>query len=334
LSAVPCCESALMACTKYKTSLQLEDTARKLYKMKIDAMAAKLRDFVGKCQEATVDIEDSLSKEINVDRLMQLASWSATPQFDRSALQLFKGALFLIANKVAVANTCASGVSLKTMPHIVCEAYAAGKAVVHCGADVAIPKMSFLSGSAEVADTMYKMCAETSQKADHSVNSLTHAIQVLLTGSIDVVAKTLYEDIAEGPEFLAKFDMAKCEAANKQIGSALGKAELIKQKCDVAGLQVGPAEKARDKARAAINRYAIAQLMSRPNFEHPTKGKALRNQLQIVWETCEKHTLDILLPDAMQEALKEFAIKFGKEKAGVAQAEAEPTPAAKRARKS
>ena len=331
LCAVPCGESVFMAGKKYEASLKIEDTARKLYKAKLDAIRAKLVKFVAECDGAAVDVEESVSKEISIERLMQLAVWSETPQFDRSAMQFFTGALFLMANQVTVAQASANPVSLKSLPNVLRAAYSAGKTVAHCGPDVSIPKMVFLTGNPEIAAKMYKLCAQTSKTADRSINLLTQTVQTQLAAAIDVVTKSVCDNIIVGSEFLKVFDVAQCEAANNQIAGAIAKAELIKQKCDVPGLQIVQAGAARDKARAAINRYAIEQLTSRPNFEHPSKGKTLRNQLWVVWENAEKHKLDVLLPEAMQQNAKEFKLKFPREK-GEASAEGGSKPVAKRAR--
>jgi hypothetical protein len=303
IASISCDASVFVAAKMYRDSLNIDDIAQKVYLEKISGMQSKVVQFLQAAETSEVDLEDTICASVQLDRILQLTSWSETPQHDRTSLDMLKSAMYLVSHAHEAESNSSGSIALKNLPAVLCEAYKAGKQVVHAGADAVIPKFTFLTGDPEMAVKMFKKCHRVSQSTDTCMNALVKAVQEGLDKAEHLVEKAAPEVHVGAVDFESDFKVDKCEAAHKAINGAISKAEILVQKCGV-GIDLHVAKNARLHARGCINRSALAQLVSRANISHLAKGKPLRAQLKAVWDSVNTHGLSQFIPQELQELVE------------------------------
>ena len=253
-------------------------------------------------QTLAQDIDDTVAIETEINELKMLAAWSQTPKFDRSALDILQPAMFLVCKRHSAIAASTGNISLKKIPSILPEAYAAAKAVIHPGAERIMPCLTFLVGDVSVAQQLFKHCEVAALQVDACMHKLNTAVSGGLEAAVQSCEACVFSEVMDNKEFETKFKLADCEAAHKTLMSSTGKAELL-QKTGV-DVKTEAAMDMKQKVRAAINRFALIQMLGRPNLSHASKGKALRTQLSSIWKAVSEHGLNDLLPKELCEEVE------------------------------
>lgn len=102
---------------------------------------------------------------------------------------------------------------------------------------------------------------------------------------------------------MAKFRLDSCDSSQKQLQAFINKAETLSTQFDLQ-MDLETHRQALKLAKAAINKYALLQLVSRPNIQHATRGKALRSQLDKVWKSVTSHNLQDLFAEEFKQKIQ------------------------------
>ena len=287
---VPVSAGVLQQVQAYKAALNIDAMARKLYNDKLLHLQQLVRCQVERAS-ADVDLEDDVAKQINLDSLVRLASWSETPHFDKGCLALLTPAMFLICNQHGIKTASSGIINVKKMSPLLQQGYCHGaKLVIDDGADAILPKLTFLAGNAELAKKCFLFCHQLFQHVGTCVQKVCEVTRDAIAKSKHQVDSVLLPDIEDDADFLDKFKLKECQAARRQLSNHMAKGEILEKSL---GLDVGmrQAAEVQTRAKVAINRFALASLLARPNIGHETKGLPLRQSLMSVWSTVVSHEL-------------------------------------------
>ena len=301
---VPCSAHTVAAMKGYRDGLTIDENAAEYYKERLKRMRQVILHHVAMLGTFAEDVENDVARKCGVQELVQMATWSSTPSFDKSCFAIIDECMALCSSGNVAMAKAAGKVAWKSIPLELSSCFKAIEAVVTPGSEITMPKLIFLMGDADVARICWQQCAKVGGVISPAVHKLQAFVSSGMNSAVETVSAGIFED-EDDEQFAQKFQMSAVETAVKSLTTFLSRTDLLR---DQFGLEQNTtaAVEMRDKGRAAINRNALHMLLSRAHIAHATKGEALRKQLSAVWNAVVQHGLNDYIPSALTSKVKEL----------------------------